>query len=994
MNVNPTSGLRRNRVLVVVGVLVFSLVFLLTQRQLLKAPSDDVLLSKARTALERRQLELATDFASQISRESSLWSQSRLIAGEAASRLENFDESIAYYREIEKSDTELSILGEYSSAEVYRHIGELSNAIEAYQSVVERDPDHHNAHQKLAILLELAGLRWEAIPHFVHLIKTETASLNDLVLLGDLERHIEQIDYLQQCKKRAPDDPLVSLGLATYFVKVDGDTTIARQILQDLVEDDPDLVAAQALLGELLVDAERDVFLQWHSQLPDNADESPDIWFTRGLWMRRQGHLKVAARCFWETVRMQPEHRRGNYNLGQVLVALDEPGGHEFSERSLIYFNLTKILDEVLLTDGQNESAVRKACELLEECGRLLEAQAWARIASQNFPQASWPEIALRRILPKLELEGTRTISSANLVAKYDYSGLPDYRNGLRNEVVPRDSPAEVHDSQNLIRFTESNDVGLDFQYYNAEDLATPGVRVLEQTGGGVAALDFDLDRWPDLYLTQGCEWKTGERTAQPSGKYFDRIYRNQSGHFFDVTVRAGLKAIGFGQGPTVGDWNNDGFPDLYVANIGQNQLFLNNGDGTFTDVTQEAGLASKEWTASSVIVDLNDDGLPDLFDLNYLSGKGVYTAICGEHACSPSVFDGTADQVALNLGDGRFKIIPNASPEVDAKGLGVVATVIRPGEVPSLFIANDQVPNFFLRPELGDSFADFKLINEGFLTGLGYNESGLAMACMGIAADDADGDNRLDFFVTNFEDEANTLYLQDANGLFVDATNPAGLRAASWPYVGWGTQFLDADLDGLPDLVVGNGHVDDYRDEGGKYKMRPQFFRNTGRARFVELPGKSAGNFFEKEFLSRGLARVDWNRDGRPDFVVSNINDPASLVTNDSSAGHFLNLRLHATQSARDAIGTFVTLTTESTNQTKQLLAGDGYQASNERILQFGLGQIESVDLIEITWPSGATTTIRNPPIDATLELVENRRHATIWKNSTPAPFAIDDNN
>jgi hypothetical protein len=283
-------------------------------------------------------------------------------------------------------------------------------------------------------------------------------------------------------------------------------------------------------------------------------------------------------------------------------------------------------------------------------------------------------------------------------------------------------------------------------------------------------------------------------------------------------------------------------------------------------------------------------------------------------------------------------------------------------------------VPNFLLRNVATDDAHGVTFVEEGFLSGLAFDENGLPMACMGIAADDANGDGRTDFYVTNFKDEYNTLYLQDADGLFVDGTSAAGLRAPSLPFVGWGTQFLDADLDGAPDLVLTNGHVDDYRSTGGQYHMRPQFFRNTGGGRFEELLAPAAGSYFAKEYIGRGLARLDWNKDGQMDFAVSNIGDNASLVTNQSTGvGQFVNVIAHATTTARDAIGAKVTVeAADGRRWTKLLCAGDGYQASNERMLQFGLGDATGASL-RVEWPSGATTDVKDVAMGTTLHVIEN---------------------
>jgi hypothetical protein len=252
----------------------------------------------------------------------------------------------------------------------------------------------------------------------------------------------------------------------------------------------------------------------------------------------------------------------------------------------------------------------------------------------------------------------------------------------------------------------------------------------------------------------------------------------------------------------------------------------------------------------------------------------------------------------------------------------------------------------------------------------------------MGIAADDLDNNGLIDFFVTNFKDESNTLYLQISDGLFQDMSRTAGLDAAGIPFVGWGTQFLDANLDGHLDLVVTNGHVDDYRDENGEFHMRPQLFHNLGNTQFLEVNPDQAGDYFEKKFLGRGLATLDWNQDGLTDFAVSNIGSLASLVTNTTEdAGHFINIRVHATTSSRDAFFTQVEVRTDEQHWTRQLLAGNGYHASNERVLQFGLGSIVDVKSLRVQWPSGAETLIENPCVDCTFELVEGRKQGVLWK-------------
>ena len=287
---------------------------------------------------------------------------------------------------------------------------------------------------------------------------------------------------------------------------------------------------------------------------------------------------------------------------------------------------------------------------------------------------------------------------------------------------------------------------------------------------------------------------------------------------------------------------------------------------------------------------------------------------------------------------------------------LGIIAADFDLSGTLDLFITNDEVENFFLvNRSPANTVPQYD--ESGLISGLAFNRDGVAQACMGVALGDADGDGRFDLFVTNYYEDANTLYQQQPNQMFLDETRRANLYDASFKMLGFGTQFLDADLDGHPDLVITNGHVEDYSDEGTAFHMRPQFFRNLGDGRFQELSRSVNGRFFHGTYRGRGLARLDWNRDGREDFVVSHIGSPAALVTNLSvDVGNFVAIRLVGIVGSRDAIGTTVDCEVDGAMPVRQLVAGDGYQASNQRQLVFGLGNSDQVRRLRVRWPSGAS--------------------------------------
>jgi tetratricopeptide (TPR) repeat protein len=739
-----------------------------------------------------------------------------------------------------------------------------------------------------------------------------------------------------------------------------------------------ELAEAQALWGELCLDEELSELEHWYRQLPESAQNHAGVWFVRGQWAQRLNRNDVAARCYWECVRLDPTNRRATYQLGQTLAALGSAASEAFLLRAAQLKEIAELVERMLVTQGQDRAAFRKLVELLQQTGRDWEAWAWVALTAGPIGVAD-PTLPSLAQTPQPPPSAPRFRRDQDLSVLHDLSHLPNFDAVI--EVPRSDASSATFGATSTVASAvhfqeEAEKLGVAFTYFQSRDPNPDVVRIFESTGGGIGVLDYDRDGWPDFYFTQGQEWPRGADRPAPTGTYRDVLFRNQVNGFVDVTRSAAfLSDMDYGQGCSCGDFNNDGFPDLYVANVGANRLYQNQGDGTFLDITLQAGIDDSAWTTSCLILDLNADGNPDLYDVNYLQGKHIYRVECAASRCSVKQYEGAPDRVWLSQGDGRFVAVSEATPQHGGKGLGVVALFLDAQPKPHLFIGNDQVPNFLLCPTATDGCYE----DQALIRGLALNRNGETTASMGIAAGDINHDGRVDLLVTNFEGEANTLFLQRDQGLFEDAIIGTGLMSAGIRYVGWGAQFLDADNDGELDVIVTNGHVAEFNEPGVEYRMPTQFFHNTGRG-FRQPSPAQVGAYFLQNHLGRSLALCDWNRDGLTDVLISHIGTPVAVLTNVSQpTGHWLDVFVSATKSARDAIGTVVELHQGDRVERQQLLAGDGYQVSNERKLHFGLGNRNTIDRLIVHWPSGQKSTWESVPGDRALILIEGESLATL---------------
>ena len=941
-------------------------------------PAEQIVV--ARNALRDNQVELAESTALNIVEQDPLQYQAWLIAGAAAVARNDFETALNRYEQVPDSAGGDSVQARLRSVDILLgRMHRLSRAEVQLRRALPLMQPPRTGVESMVLLLGMGQRYHEQVPFILELIRDRQFNNLHLFLLAAGRETPLNPEEIPRFEEGDPDDPIPRLATAQLLINVERFSD-AIPILRRIVGSHPEVMEAHAALGRaLLADGRRDEILAWDQSLPPATGEHADIWFVRGGFAQVLGQPRVAIRCYWESARRDPANVETNYLLARLLKA---EGGSGASER---FLNLASKLQEFrTLVDGARTgrefTLVQKTAESAEAIGLIWEAAGWAEMAIRLDATSQWAKettVRLGRLTSDMPL--TRIAPGRSPAEEFDLSKfpLPDWGSVTAVE-GPQSELRNLPESS--IQFVDSaGPAGLSFRYFNGGDPVANGLRKMyELTGGGVGVLDFDNDGWPDLYLTQGSNWP-----PQPaSERLSDRLYRNGGvvGTFRDATESSTLKATGFGQGVAAGDINSDGFTDLYVSNIGSNQIYFNNGDGTFASA-EGSDTAGGMWNTSCAIADLNGDGLADLYAVNYLTGPEVFTRSCEDlegverHTCPPSNFSAAQDKVYLNRGDGTFadQTATAGIAFSEGRGLGLIVARLTSEPGLSVFVANDGSANaLFQNRRAADGVILFS--EGGLASGLACNGSGRAEASMGVASGDVDGDGILDFLTTNFSAESNTLYIGQGEQSYVDKTSEFGLHAPTLQSLGFGTQFLDANLDGWLDLLITNGHVNDFRYKGEAFRMPPQLFRNIGGEGFVEESRDTLGEFFAGQYLGRGLAVLDWNRDGRPDAAISHLDVAAALLTNMTrSAGNYLAVGLRGIESERDAIGAIVTVKAEGRVLVRQLTAGDGYQASNEHQLLFGLGNATTIDDLQIAWPSGTVQNFSHPGINRQLVFVEN---------------------
>jgi enediyne biosynthesis protein E4 len=826
-------------------------------------------------------------------------------------------------------------------ARLLMNTGRFAPAEELLMSVPRRrGPESDLASQALQTLYHFQGRTTE----IGELIRESWVDSSDptIVLrqLYVLDHSAFPVDHVRKTLQNAdPDDDRVWLAqanLAAWSGQIDEASHWLARCSQRRPDDEP-VWRARLALAKAAGDVP--AVLSAASHLPLGRFTRAEVLALRAWLAARRGDVELERSTLVALVSEEPGTFDAWDRLAELAVIAGRTTEAEEYRKKKAVFNEVRQRYKKLLDRDDRKAQARELARLAEQLGRRIEARGWTSIAEGRA--ATEP---LKIDPDRLPASGR---PSETLAAAIRDLGLESKGESPRLESAQTGQVPEFRD--------DAEAAGLRFVHDNGHSRRSPPPP--EAMCGGVGLLDFDGDGWLDVYLVQGGAFRGRESTTNRG----DCLFRNRGdGTFEDVTERAGIASFpgAYGHGVAVGDYDNDGRPDLFVTRWRKYALYRNKGDGTFEDATVRAGLGGeRDWPTSAAFADLDRDGDLDLYVCHYLKYDETNPRRCShpespsKHDCNPLDFDALPDHVFRNDA-GRFVDITEAAGLLESagRGLGVVAADFDGDDLIDLYVANDMSANYLYRNKGG-----FRFEEAGVVSGAAASAEGGYKAGMGVAYGDLDGDGKLDLAVTNYFGESTTFYRNFGGGMFADHTDAIGLSAATRRLLGFGIAFVDLDNDGRLDLLSANGHVLDPRPRI-PWMMPLQALWMSPNGRLVDVSAR-AGELFQPLHLGRGLAAGDLDNDGRVDAVAVCQNEPVVYLHNQTpreATGHFLVLRLEGTKSNRDGVGATVTVHCGKQQWVAVRNGGGSYQSANDPRLHFGLGNAAKVDRVEVRWPTG----------------------------------------
>lgn len=871
-------------------------------------------------------------------------------------------------------------------------VGRVYDAISLLEEVVKHHPSASAYRRMLVGFLGEVELTEAIGEHIRRLIQDRTFDLPLLLATTETSSRRFSQKTIDTLMEKNPDDRRPRLGQAKSLLG-SRDAGGAESVLRNILDHHPEFTPAHAMLGvALITQGKVDEVPRWYSNLPADAADYAGYWVTIGQWAVATNQTAVAVRAFAEATRRSPNDSGIWARLGgamrrwkaeQDAKGVDPPPSFDLAEvtagidrRNTDLLELRDRFATFRSGDLQNQ---RMACEISKELldlGRIWEAEAWLAVAAQLPAERSGDLAALREeAIRQLRLDRDWQSRREHPELAFDVKQFPlpsELTNGQLGSIEShsrsgRQSQLPAAPAALPIRLAEEAvRRGLTFYGEVGSGVQGPRVPIYQTLGCGGGVIDFDHDGQHDLvFVAAG---GAPRQTDSEPGV----LFRNHGSEFRDVSMQSGFGDRGFSHGVVVGDYNDDGFPDIAVLNLGRNRLFRNNGDGTFSDASDRLGETGKgEWSTSGAFVDVDRDGYSDLVIVNYCDANQPLDEPCfSNHGqqinCYPLRYRAERDRFLRGGPTGLFSDVTEAwaTQNSPGRGLGIVAGRLD-GQAQGVYIVNDASNNHFYRWN-GDSDdpASDALSEAGVASGLAVDAQSLNQGSMGVASSDFDNDGDLDFYVTGFNREYNIYYDQQTPGFWSDQTARLGMVDSTLSTVGFGTEAIDFDNDGANEILVTNGHIGVFSAGSPPYAQPLQLFRASGHGRFQLSDMSGWDDYLRSPHVGRVLFPCDADQDGRTDVVVTHATEPVALLMNKSDTQYRrIAFRLADTRQSRDAVGAIVSFEIRAGPHTQRRflyrLSGDGYLCSNRPELFAGTGPATVAHDVQVTWPDGEVQAI-----------------------------------
>lgn len=924
-------------------------------------------LAKTEKLLQADQADAAWDLAKDLIVERPQSAPAIFLAARIMAKRNNVSGAMQMVSKIDPNDPEAGPAATGQLAEWLAQTGNLAEAEVKLKGLLKKFPSAAPAIRLLVDIYNAQGRRWEASRWTDRMIRMGNFSTADLMNSIDVREPTPTGPLRKAALEFAPEEPYSQLGDLRNLTNADR-WIDAMDPLAKMVKDRPDLLEPWVWYGESLLETGRiSDMTQWLANPPEGYEKHPEYWYIYGRLLLQQEDPQRAAGCFVESLKLDRRHLASIQSLSECLM---EMGQRELAlEIRSEAGHLVRIKDlsqQIQRGLGKREEFIQIA-DLYRRLQDSVGAFGWDAILLVNEKKPITAEL----------IEVQKKLRAGEKLEIPWLAKLPvaDWPRPESNEVKTKepDSPSPGFDFDSIpIRFSDrAAELGFMTSYNNGAEQGR-GWYTLEGIGGGVSAIDYDRDGWPDLFHSQAGDSVLKENPAFAAKE----LHRSFAGkRFQNMASVAYLADRGYGQGTGVADIDQDGFSDVLIADIGEIKWYRNQGDGTFEKMRLPQASSGALWNSSIQAADINGDTLPDIIQGAYINGDEVFSRKCPTPQnpnalfCHPKRFEPGKSRILLNDGGGQWVLADPALLEslVDGYALGTLVTNIDQQNGNDVFFANDVSPNHLLLSQKSED-GQLELVESAMRAGVAVDSLGRSQASMGVACGDQNRDGLLDIVVTNFRYEVSTLYLQTSPGVFVDGTRASRLGEPTLEWLSFGCQLSDLDNDGWLDFITVNGHIDFLT----PWQMPPQVLRSN-RGKFEWLRKPSPGTYFDVDNVGRSLTQIDFNRDGRLDFAITHLDRPSALLQNDSPAtkNHHVQFEIVGTISERDAIGAMVHVRSGAEAWVVPVSVGDGFYGTNERIVHVGLGAIESIDSVEIAWPTGKR--------ESYLQLKPDRRYRII---------------